>query len=39
MTTHITSTWREIVDPAGTTISKIKRYIKRKLLCIYANKW
>gem|GEM_PF-6208936 len=28
--TYITKPWREIVDPAGTTISQVKRYLTTK---------
>ncbi len=27
---QITKPWREIVDPAGTTISQVKRYTKKR---------
>jgi hypothetical protein len=29
---YLTNHWREIVDPAGTTISQIKRYVNINII-------
>ena len=31
---HITKLWREIVDPAGATISQVKRYVSSSTIHI-----